>query len=199
MRGAFGRASRAPLVVAALLATPLFFAALMAASLAVERPDTLERIRAGRAVSVLREPSAATEAEVWLLALAPAALLVLAGLGAMLLRYGVLLVAAVAAVLASALTTPLARWEDRHTGRFPTGVDRVPDTAPGSTLLRGEWESFARDTATDLARATLLLAAVAAVIVIVGAARRRRAPARPSTEPPAALGASEAALRRDVR
>ena len=70
---------RGPLGMAAFIAIPLFFSSLMSASLAVEKP----RVAAWRDGSVLHlhyhDPSATNELSIWLWALLPPLLLVIAG------------------------------------------------------------------------------------------------------------------------
>src|SRR5437764_550259 len=140
--GRLRRAPRGPLAVAAVLSTPLFFAALMAMSLAVEKPS----ISHGQPA----DPSGSTELAIWLLAFAPAVAVVLVGVGAMLLgRAGVAVTALAAIAAAAALMLPLDGWAKRHSERYPIGVDLIAkEPNPSDDIyLPGEWEASARHTA----------------------------------------------------
>ena len=76
----FRRGSKAPLGLAALLSITLFFATLMASSLAIDRPRVVHRLRHGKVVLHYEQSSNATEAKIWALALVPVAILLLVGL-----------------------------------------------------------------------------------------------------------------------
>lgn len=168
------RAPRAPIAIAGLMAVPLFFCSLMAASLAVERPHTYQWSRAGKLLTTWHPPTNANEARIWLLALVPPALLLVAGLVAMLIPHGFYLVCLGAIVDALAVTHRLDRWAAHHTTRFPNGVDLIPKSDPASDKLApGEWEAKARDTALSLSHWTIGIAIAAALIVAALAARRR--------------------------
>ncbi len=65
------KAPKAPLAVAGILATPLFFVALMAMSLAVEKPSVHHVLTNGKIVARLGDPLGSTERAIWLLALVP--------------------------------------------------------------------------------------------------------------------------------
>jgi len=146
----------------------------MAMSLAVERPDRVH----GR----LGDPSGATEAKIWLLALLPSAVVVLVGVAATFVPRGVLLSAAAAVVGAVVVTAPLGTWASRHTKRYPDGVDLIPKGDTSDVFLRGEWEETARHTAASVAHWTIVLAVVAGALAIALEAYRRRA--RPPVPPP---------------
>lgn len=180
------KARRAPLAVAGLLAAPLFFVSLMAFSLAVERPAVRHVLRQGVLVTRYGSPTDSTEARIWLLALALSAAIVLVGVAAMLVRgVGVFAVCLATVAAALAVTQPLDRWTSRHTARFPDGADLIADPSPSNSLLRGEWEQAARDTALSLAHWTIVLAAVIAAVAALLMLRRRRlaAAARRGAEP----------------
>jgi hypothetical protein len=189
------RAPRAPIAIAALMAVPLFFCSLMAASLAVEKPHTYQWVRGGRLVTTWHPPTNANEARIWLLALVPPALLLLAGLVVMPIPYGFYLVCLGAIVDALAVTHRLDRWVAHHTRRFPDGVDLVPASNPASDKIApGEWEAKARDTALSLSHWTIGIAIAAALIVAALAVRRRLLGRRaPVLQPPTAAtgGAAE--------
>jgi hypothetical protein len=185
---------RAPLAVAGILATPLFFVALMAMSLAVERPSVHHILRHGKRVVTFADPAGATEAKIWLLALAPAVVLVLVGAGAMLLgRVGVIVTSLSAIALTTALLVPLDGWASHHAARFPVGVDLIPPSAGSADIyLRGEWEGTARHTAEQLGAATIGIAAAAIAVVFLLEARRRRGPLAPPPPPPPEVATGEA-------
>ncbi len=120
-------APRAPLAVAGILATPLFFVSLMAMSLALEKPSISHVLKHGTLVAKLGDPTKAMEGKIWLLALLPTLGLVAVGTAAMLLgRAGVVLSALAAVAGAVALMVPLGTWVHDHTSRFPDGVDNIP-------------------------------------------------------------------------
>lgn len=168
--------SHAPLAVAALFAVPIYFAALMCSSLALDRP---------RVVGAKEFPSAAgTEAKVWLAALIPAAIMLAIGVLAQLLRrLGVFISLAAACAICLLLPIRLDEWVTRHTRRFPYGLDYLKDSDPSNTSSRGEWEHAAKDTALGITHWTLVLAGVALLIATFVLLRRREAaPAPPPVE-----------------
>jgi hypothetical protein len=178
-------ASKAPLAVAGILTMPLFFVALMAMSLAVEKPSVTHVGKLHTAV--LGDPSGSTEAKIWLLAVVPPLALVLLGLGAMLLRRtGVVVTSLGAIALSVALLLPLAGWANGHAARYPLGADLIPPSASGSQdiYLRGEWEANAKRTADQLGVATMSIAGAAIAIVLLLELRRRRGLERPVPPPP---------------
>ena len=165
---------KAPLAVAALVATPLFFCALMAASLAVERPRVLAIVvHSGKRVYKFGEPTTWSEAEIWLLALAVAAIALLVGLVAMFVLRGTLLVSLAGVLLPLAVTHRIDEWTAHHTTRFPYGVDLINDSSTSNLLLQGEWEDSARVTALQLSWVALGIAGTAALVVLAREARRR--------------------------
>lgn len=179
-------APRSPLAVAGILATPLFFVALMAMSLAVEKPSIHHVLRHGRSLTTFGDPSGTTEATIWLLALAPAVALVLIGAGAILAgRAGVVISSLSAIALTIALLVPLDGWAAHHAARYPVGVDLIPPSAGSEDIyLRGEWEGTARQTADQLGTAAIVIAAVAIAIFLLFELRRRRGAIRPLPPPP---------------
>jgi hypothetical protein len=178
--------AKAPLAVAAILAAPLFFAALMAMSLAVEKPTVHHVLRHGTSVVRLGDPAGSTEAAVWLLALVPPLAVVLVGAAAMLLGRAGVAVSSLAGIAAAVvLLVPLDGWTSRHTGRYPEGVDLIPTSAGSENIyLRGEWEGTARHTVEQLGIVTIALAAIAIAFAAVVAVRRRRGVAPPPPPPP---------------
>jgi hypothetical protein len=179
---------RAPVAVASILATPLFFAALMAMSLAVEKPSVHHVLKHGKPVTTFGDPTGRTEATIWLLALLPGVVLVLIGTGAMLLgRAGVVVSSLAAIALSTALLVPVDGWATRHTGRYPIGVDLIPPSAHSQDIyLRGEWEGTARTTVYQLGFATIGIAVVAMAVYALLEVRRRRGliPPPPPSPPP---------------
>jgi hypothetical protein len=178
----FRRERKTPLAIASILAMPLFFASLMAFSLAVEKPTIV--IEGGK--PMLGDPSGSTEASIWGAAFAVVALLLVVGLLACLLpsRFALALPAATAIAVALALRLPLERWEERHTLRYPEGVDLIPRSDPGDLFLRGEWEENARRTVEQLSFWTIAIAVGAVVGALLLELRRRRGPAPPPVPPP---------------
>jgi hypothetical protein len=178
----FRRARKAPLAIASILAMPLFFASLMAFSLAWEQPTTV--VQAGN--QVLGDPSGSTEASIWGAASAVTASLLVIGLFACLLpsRFALALPTAVAIAVAIALRLPLGTWEERHTSRYPNGADLIPRSDPGDLFLRGEWEENASRTVEQLSFWTIAIAAAAVVGTVLLDVRRRRGPAPPPVPPP---------------
>jgi hypothetical protein len=194
IRRAFRRGSKAPLALAGLISITLYFAALMASSLAVDEPRVLERVRRGKVVLHYEQSSNATEAKIWLLALVPVGILLAVGLVAMLWRRGGLYVVSGAAIAISLLLPRrLDEWTARHTRRFPLGVDLIKDASPSNLASRGEWEQNARDTVISLAHWTIGIAIAAAVIVAALALLRRLRPRQAfiAAPPPAVTGEPE--------
>ena len=178
------RRSRASLAVAGILAMPVFFAALMAMSLAVERPSVATR----HGKTVLGDPTGSTEAKIWLLAVLPALVLVLVGTAAIRLgRAGVVATALASIAIVAALLIPIGTWQSRHAARFPVGVDLIPPSAgSGDIYLRGEWEARAKKTAEQIGGAAIGIAVIAILVTVGLALRRRRADVAP---PPVELAA----------
>jgi hypothetical protein len=194
IRRAFRRGSKAPLGLAALLSITLFFAGLMASSLAVDKPRVFERHRHGKVVLHYEQSSNATEARIWLLALIPVGILLAVAIFATLWRRGGLYVVSGAAIVLSLLLPHrLDAWTARHTRRFPLGVDLISDKDPSSLAARGEWEQNARDTVISLAHWTIGIAIGAAVIVAGLALLRRLRPRQAfiAAPPPVVTGEPE--------
>ena len=173
----FTTGSRAPLAVAGIMATPLFFVGLMAMSLALEKPSVTHVLRHGKTVVRYGDPTGENETAIWLLAGAVALFMFAVGTGAMLLgRRGVLVSAAAAVVAALALMLPLGSWARTHTSRYPNGVDLIPKSAGSSDVyLPGEWEGSAKHTARDLAFVAIAMAGITVAGFGLLGMRRRRA------------------------
>jgi hypothetical protein len=159
--------SKAPIGLAGFLALPVFFASLMAATLAIEKARVVEWSRpGGHLARTWHNPTGSTEAKIWLLALVPPLLLVLAGWLAAHFPYGLYVTCAAACVDALALTLRLHRWEVHHTARFGNGEDLIADPTTSSSLARGEWEHDAAQTVRSLVHYTIGLALLAALIAL---------------------------------
>jgi hypothetical protein len=179
------KAPRAPLAVAGILATPLFFVALMAMSLALEKPSVHHVLRNGKVVAKLGDPLGSTERAIWLLALVPPVGLVLIGAAGMLIgRAGVITSSLTAIAAALVLLLPLDTWTSQHTARYPDGIDLIPPSSTSDLYLRGEWEGTARRTAEQLGIATIVLAGLALGFLALFELRRRRGVAAPVPPPP---------------
>ncbi|MFL5965191.1 MAG: hypothetical protein ACJ747_01420 [Gaiellaceae bacterium] len=178
-------ATRAPLAIGGFLAVPLFFASLMAFSLALERPHLEHGVLMGTTSSV--------EAKIWAASLAPSLIVVAAGAAAMMWRHGLYVSCVVAIGMALAVTSQLDEWAVRHARRFPLGVDQIPRNDPSNHLDRGQWEGTAKETALSLAHWTIALALAAALITLTLELRRRRSrPMRPAPPPPPETAEGEA-------
>jgi hypothetical protein len=179
-------APKAPLAVAGILATPLFFAAVMAMSLAIEQPSVQHVLKHGKLVTALGDPTGTTEAKIWGLAFLPMVVLVLVGTGAMLIgRAGVVVSALGAIVITTVILVPLDGWTAAHTRRYPIGVDLIPPSANSQDIyLRGEWEGTARTTAYQLGFATIGIAVIAIAVFVLLEVRQRRGLVPPMPPPP---------------
>ena len=174
---------RAPFVVAALFAVPIFLMNLLTASLAVDTPRLLA---GGKEAS----SSAGTEAKVWLVALiAPAILLAIGALAVPLGRYGVYAAIGAAIVMCALMPSVSNSYADDHARRFPQGLDYIVDTSPSNASSRGEWEHAAHESIVGMAEWTLVLVGLAlAAALFVHVRGRRGAPVPP---PPAVAGVGE--------
>ena len=167
--------SKAAVGLGGFLALPVFFAALMAATLAIEKARVVEWKRGDGIARIWHNPTASTEAKIWLLALVPPLLLVAASWIAAHFPYAIYVTCIAACVDALALTIRLHRWQVHHTARFAYGEDLLADQTTSSSLQRGEWEQDAADTVRSLVHYTLGLALGAAAIALFLTYRRRRA------------------------
>lgn len=174
--------SKAPLGIAAFIAIPLFFSSLMSASLAVEKPRVAEW-RDGAVLHVsYHDPSAANELRIWLWALLPPLLLVIAGYVATRLPLGFYVACVAAIVDAIAVVHKTKTWEAHHTARFPKGVDLIPTTSISNRYDPGEWELQARQTALSLEHWTIGVA-LAAMLVLAALWVRRHFISRRALDP----------------
>jgi hypothetical protein len=188
-------APRAGLAVTAILAVPLFFAALMATSLAIEKPQIHAQWRNGKGtlISVYGPPAAWLEAKIWLLSVAVVVIVALAATAAMVVRAGVVPVGLAAIAVSAAILTRLDTWTVHHTARFPYGADLIRDTSVSNILLQGEWEQSAHATAVDLLWVTIGFGLAAIAVVALLSFRRRRAAETGRPLPPDATGGPEIA------
>jgi hypothetical protein len=168
-----GVRSRAPLGIAAFIAIPLFFSSLMAASLALEKPHVLAWHDGAVHHVHFHDPAGANELSIWLWALLPPLLLVLAGWAATRLPYGFYVACVAAIVDAMAVVHKTRIWAAHHTKRFPQGVDLIPHDSISNRYDPGEWEDQARHTALSLEHWTIGLALLAMFAVASLAFRRR--------------------------
>ena len=169
--------SRAPFALAGFLALPVFFGALMAVSLAIEKPRVVQWSRpGGHLAQIFHQPTDSLEIRIWLLALVAPLLLVLVGIAASYVTLGIYVVCVAAVIDAVALTLHLRRWELHHTARFPYGEDLIADQTNSSLFARGEWEHDAAQTVRSFEHYTIGLAIASAVIALALTLRRRRAP-----------------------
>ena len=171
-----GNRSRAPLGIAAFLGIPLFFSALMASTLAQEKPHKIEWMRAGKLVATWHDPTTANVARVWLWAMVPPVLLTLVGLVATRLPLGFYISCGAAVLIAMAVVHRTATWEAHHTARFKNGVDLIPAGiayAGSDKYDPGQWEEMARHTALSLQHWTIGIA-LAAMLVMGGILVRSR-------------------------
>jgi hypothetical protein len=168
-------ASHAPLAIAAFMAIPLFFSSLMASTLAQEKPYVVawNGCHSGTCTT-WHDPTTATEVRIWLWALVPPLVLVLAGWIATRLPLGFYISCVAAIVIAMAVVHKTATWERHHTDRFPWGVDLIPANQPQSNHWDpGQWEAEARSTALSLQHWTIGIAIAAAALTAFLWARKR--------------------------
>ena len=169
--------SKASLALAGLIGVPLYFAALMASSLAIDRPRLVGKHEL--------PPSSSTEAKVWLAALIVPGILVAVGLAALpLRRYGLYATSIAGIVLCFILPSVSNDWLARHTARFPLGMDFVKDGDPSNLSSKGEWEAAAQHTVTSVTHWTLVLAFGAIVVGVLLEIRRRTGRDAIRVEPP---------------
>jgi hypothetical protein len=187
----FRRGQRAPLAVAAILATPLFFVGLMAFSLLLDEPS--KTIVNGK--PTLGDPAGSTVAKIYLCAFGVSLGVVLIGLAATLLPgrvAGVAASAAGAVGVTIALVLPLGSWADEHTARYPLGVDLIPKSSVEDLILRGEWEDNAKRTAQEMGFWTIAIAVAAVFVAVVLDVRQRRGIVSPPVPPPPDVATGDA-------
>lgn len=171
--------SKAPLAIGALVGVPLYFAALMASSLALDKPHI---------VGHEEFPSTgSTEAKIWLAALIALGITLAAGAVGMLLgRLGMYLPALAAIVVGLLMPGISQPWVARHTARFPLGVDFVKASDPSNLIGRGDWERSAQATVVSITHWTIGLAVGVIAVGLLLEVRRRRG-ALPADPTPALI------------
>ena len=178
MSGFFKRLAarkRTPLIVACILATPLYFLSLMLASLALDRPRIVSWTHHGRLVEHFHPTSGGLEAKIWLAALVPSGLLIAFGIAAVFIRFGTYLVCAAMLLISAVLPHKLGTWQRHHTIRYPRGEDLIPDRWSNNLLNRGEWEHSAHETIVSLREWMIGLAILFALgFALADELRRRR-------------------------
>jgi hypothetical protein len=169
--------SRASLSIAAFIAIPLFFASLMASTLALEKPLKFEWQGGKNGIlTTWHDPTTATVTSIWLWALLPALVLVLVGTVSMRIPLGFYITCAAGVAIAMAVAHKTATWEAHHTARYPNGVDLIPSgsaSAASNKYDRGEWEHMARETALSLQHWTIGVALASALVMASLYVRRR--------------------------
>jgi hypothetical protein len=173
---------RGPWAIASFIAIPLFFTALMASTLAQDKPRVVQwkGCRSGLCTS-WHEPSSSTEVRIWLWALLPPLLLTIVGWLCTRIPYGWYVACVAGIVEAVAVVHKLDTWTRHHTARFPWGVDLIPGTnAQSNTYDQGEWETLARQTALSLEHWTIALATASILVMAALEVRRRWFARRPS-------------------
>lgn len=164
---------KGPLGIAAFIAIPLLFSSLMSASLAVERPRVVQWRDGAVLHQVFHDPAPSNELRIWLWALLPPLLLVLAGWVATRLPFGFYVACVAAIVDAMAVVHKTGTWAAHHTARFPQGVDLIPTASISNRYDPGEWEGQARQTALSLEHWTIGLA-LASILAVVALSLRSR-------------------------
>jgi hypothetical protein len=179
---------RTPIIVACILAAPLYFLSLMLASLALDRPDIVSWAHAGVQINRFHPTNSGLEAKIWLAALVPSALLIAVGVAAVFIRYGTYLVCLAMLVISALLPHKLDTWQRHHVARYPRGEDLIRDNWATNLLDRGEWEHSARETIISLREWMIGLAIVFALGFAMRDELRRRRGNReaPALGPPAA-------------
>ena len=131
------RFRRAPLAIAGVAATALWFASLMAASLLLEKPGVVEwRNGQGELRVIYHPPSDENELKIWLASLIVPGIVLGIGFLASFVRFGVYIVSAATIVVGLALISRLDRWEALHTARFPAGSTCSARRAPATCSTR---------------------------------------------------------------
>lgn len=159
--------SKASLALAGLLSFPLYVAALMASSLALDKP---------RLVGHKEFPgSSSTEATIWAAALiAPAIILAVGALALPLRRFGFYVTALAGVAICLVMPHLSHGWIARHERRFPLGMDFLKDADPSNLSSKGEWEQAAQSTVSSVTHWTLGLAVGAIAVGLLLEWRRRR-------------------------
>jgi len=169
--------TRAPLAVGGLIAVPLYFAALMASSLALDRPHVV-----GKHEGPSTTP---TEVKVYLAALIVPGIVLIGGIAGLALKRRGIYVPAVAGIVCCLVLPGISNgWLARHERRFPLGMDFLKDSDPSNLSSRGEWEHIAQATVTSITHWTLGLAIGTIVVGVLLEIRRRTGRDAIRIEPP---------------
>jgi hypothetical protein len=172
------RIQKGPLATAGILAAPLFFCSLMAASLAIARPNIVSWGHDGKLVQRWHDTTPSVEARIWLWSLVPLAVLLAVGVLASLWRFGVFVSCAAGIAIALGVTHRLPTWVLHHTQRWPRGIDNIPDKWSSDQVPRGDWEKRASQAAYSLSHWTIGLAIAIAGVYALVLYRRARSTAR---------------------
>jgi hypothetical protein len=172
------RIKKGPLAAAGILGAPLFFCSLMAASLAIARPNIISWNHDGKLTQRWHDTTPTVEARIWLWSLVPLAVLLAVGVLASLWRYGVFISAAAGIAIALGVTHRLPTWERHHTARWPRGIDNIPDKWSSDQVPRGDWEKRAAQAAYSLSHWTIGLAIAITAVYALVLWRRARTSAR---------------------
>jgi hypothetical protein len=186
-------ASKAPVAIGAILATPLFFVALLSLSLKLDKPSVRLTKSGAR---MLTDPAKSTVGTIYLLAFAISMTIVLVGVLSLFARSRLAVIApAVVTIFATvSLLLPLSSWEKDHTARYPLGVDFIKQSASDDLILRGEWEDNAHRAARQIGTWTIVISIVAIVVAVVFDLRRRRGLVGPPVPPPPDVVTGEAQM-----
>jgi hypothetical protein len=172
------RVRKGPLAIAGIIAAPLFFCSLMAASLAIARPRVVEWEHAGKPRIIFHQPAASVEARIWLWALVPFGVMIAIGLLASLWRFGAYVSCLGGVVLSLGVTHRVPTWERHHTLRWPRGIDNIPDAWSTDQVPHGAWEQQAATAAFSLSHWTIGLSVAVALVYSVVLYRRMRTRSR---------------------
>ena len=173
---------RAPWAIASFIAIPLFFCALMSSTLAQEKPRVVQWNGPKHLITMWHQPSAGTEARVWLWALLPPLVLSLVGWFCTRIPFGWYVACVAGIVEAVAVVHKLDTWTAHHTQRFKPGVDLIPSTPftqSSNQYDPGEWEKLAHDAALSLHWWTIGVALAAILGMLIVEVRRRYFARRP--------------------
>jgi hypothetical protein len=172
------RIRKGPLAIAAIFSAPIFFCALMGASLAIARPRIVTWTHKGKLISRYHQPAAGVEARIWLWALVPFAVMLAVGLIASLWRFGAFISCAAGVAISLGITHRVPTWERHHAERWPRGIDNIPDAWSSDTVPRGAWEHDAAQAAFSISHYTIGLAILIAGVYAIVLVRRERTRAR---------------------
>jgi hypothetical protein len=166
--------TRSPLAVAAFIGMPLFFSSLMASTLALEKPHTIQWRDGTRLLTTWHDPTSGTVARAWLWAMVPPLVLLLVGAIATRLPLGFYVPCLASVPIAMAVAHKTATWARHHTARFPNGVDLIPASNQASNKYDpGQWEAMARQTSLSLQHWTIALGLACAAVMALLYVRRR--------------------------